>query len=186
MEIGLTLAVDYTGSNGNPALATSLHYQGGLKPNSYHTAIDAIGTVLQEYDSDKKVPAFGYGGLYQGTTNHCFPLNFNPANPELPGIPAVLAAYKNTFTYVGLSGPTLFSPVLRQTLNEVKAANVSQANQKYFLLLIITDGAINDMGETIDTLVEMSHYAVSVVIVGVGNADFTASKFGFTFVVVFF
>jgi len=46
--------------------------------------------------------------------------------------------------------------------------------QKYAILLIITDGVINDMQETINEIVKASKVCpLSIVIVGVGNADFT-------------
>ena len=51
-------------------------------------------------------------------------------------------------------------------------AKVSQANQKYFILLIITDGIINDMQKTIDQIVRGSSLPMSIVIVGVGSDDF--------------
>ncbi len=41
------------------------------------------------------------------------------------------------------------------------------------MLLIITDGVITDYQETIDRLVQASTAALSVVIVGVGNANFS-------------
>lgn len=43
----------------------------------------------------------------------------------------------------------------------------------YHILLIITDGAIHDMRETKDLIVECSLYPLSIIIVGVGNADFS-------------
>jgi hypothetical protein len=43
-------------------------------------------------------------------------------------------------------------------------------------LLIITDGVINDMDATVTALVQASGQPLSVIIVGVGNEDFT-SKF---------
>lgn len=42
----------------------------------------------------------------------------------------------------------------------------------YQVLLIITDGEIHDMDKTIDLLVQASMLPLSVIIVGVGNADF--------------
>jgi len=42
----------------------------------------------------------------------------------------------------------------------------------YYILLIITDGEIHDMRETIELIVQASHLPLSIVIVGVGNADF--------------
>ena len=40
------------------------------------------------------------------------------------------------------------------------------------MLLILTDGAIHDMPQTIDLVVEASHLPLSVIIVGVGNEKF--------------
>lgn len=42
----------------------------------------------------------------------------------------------------------------------------------YFVLLILTDGEIHDMGETKRLLVEASKLPCSVIIVGVGNEEF--------------
>jgi hypothetical protein len=49
---------------------------------------------------------------------------------------------------------------------------VSQ-NQKYFVLLILTDGEITDLQKTIAALVDASGLPLSVVIVGVGSCAFT-------------
>ena len=39
-------------------------------------------------------------------------------------------------------------------------------------MMIITDGEIHDMRETIDTIVELSKFPVSIIIIGVGDDDF--------------
>ena len=46
-------------------------------------------------------------------------------------------------------------------------------DQKYYILLIITDGVINDIEETIHQIVEASRTPLSIIIVGVGDNDFT-------------
>ena len=40
--------------------------------------------------------------------------------------------------------------------------------------MIITDGIINDMDKTIDEIVRGSSLPLSIIIVGVGSADFTS------------
>lgn len=45
--------------------------------------------------------------------------------------------------------------------------------QQYFVLLIITDGVITDMDQTRAAIVAASHLPMSIIIVGVGGADFT-------------
>jgi hypothetical protein len=63
-------------------------------------------------------PVFGYGGepRHMGINgvSHCFPVNGNPANPEVPGIAGVLAIYKSTIASIPLSGPTYFAPLLQE------------------------------------------------------------------------
>jgi hypothetical protein len=39
--------------------------------------------------------------------------------------------------------------------------------------MILTDGIINDMDRTIDALVEASYLPLSVIIIGIGHADFS-------------
>ena len=47
------------------------------------------------------------------------------------------------------------------------------ANDRYFILLILTDGVINDMQETINEIVRASRTPLSIIIVGVGTEDFS-------------
>lgn len=46
----------------------------------------------------------------------------------------------------------------------------------YHILLILTDGCIHDMRETIDLIVECTNYPLSIIIIGLGNGDYTAME----------
>lgn len=46
-------------------------------------------------------------------------------------------------------------------------------SQQYFILLILTDGVVTDMADTREAIVRASYLPMSIIIVGVGNADFT-------------
>lgn len=50
-------------------------------------------------------------------------------------------------------------------------------SQQYFVLLIITDGVITDMDQTRSAIVNASRLPMSIIIVGVGGADFSAMEF---------
>lgn len=65
----------------------------------------------------------------------------------------------------------MFSPILRTT-TQIATAAQHLSHQKFLLLLIITDGVINDMEATVDEIVRCSDLPLSIVIVGVGSADF--------------
>ena len=56
----------------------------------------------------------------------------------------------------------------------------SQERQKYTVLLIITDGIINDIDATIASIVTASSQPLSIIIVGVGNEDFSSTWHCFT------
>ena len=44
----------------------------------------------------------------------------------------------------------------------------SQTNQKYTILLILTDGEITDLADTKRAIIRASHLPISIIIVGVG------------------
>lgn len=83
-----------------------------------------------------------------------------------------MEAYKMTLNLVDFAGPTHFANIIQQTIGDAEEAQVSQSNQEYFVLLIITDGDIHDMQETINAIVAASFQPISIVIVGLGSASF--------------
>jgi hypothetical protein len=44
-----------------------------------------VGSILENYDSDKKFPLYGFGGVcpMDNKASHCFALNGNIFNPEV-------------------------------------------------------------------------------------------------------
>jgi predicted DNA-binding helix-hairpin-helix protein len=49
---------------------------------------------------------------------------------------------------------------------------MTQYKQKYTIMLILTDGVINDLDKTIEEVVQGSVLPLSIIIVGIGAADF--------------
>ncbi|XP_044041476.1 copine-8 isoform X2 [Siniperca chuatsi] len=172
-QINFTVAIDFTASNGNPAQPTSLHYMSPYQLNAYAMALKAVGEIIQDYDSDKMFPALGFGAKLppDGRVSHEFALNGNPQNPYCTGIEGVMEAYYQSLKSVQLYGPTNFSPVINHVARY--AASVKDGSQ-YFVLLIITDGVISDMAQTKESIVNASCLPMSIIIVGVGPAEFDA------------
>ncbi|KAM4119341.1 hypothetical protein ACJW30_03G051500 [Castanea mollissima] len=172
-ELNFMVAVDFTASNGNSRNPDSLHYidpSGRL--NSYQRAIMEVGEVIQFYDSNRRFPAWGFGGrTIDGTTSHCFNLNGSTGAFEVEGVEGIMAAYARALHNVALAGPTLFGPVIN-TAAQIAGQSILYNSNKYFVLLIITDGVITDLQETKDALVRASDLPLSILIVGVGGADF--------------
>ncbi|KAH9688683.1 Branched-chain-amino-acid aminotransferase-like protein 1 [Citrus sinensis] len=136
-------------------------------------AITEIGEVIQFYDSDRRFPAWGFGGkTFDGTVSHCFNLNGRAGGFEVDGVEGIMAAYASALNNVSLAGPTLFGQVIN-TAARIAGQSLSYDRSKYFVLLIITDGVLKDLQETKDALVRASDLPLSILIVGVGGADFT-------------
>uniref|UniRef100_A0A8C6LWJ3 Copine 3 n=1 Tax=Nothobranchius furzeri TaxID=105023 RepID=A0A8C6LWJ3_NOTFU len=178
-QINFTIAIDFTGSNGDPKSPRSLHYINPQGYNEYLAAIWAVGNVIQDYDSDKMFPAFGFGAQIPPTwqVSHEFPINFNPANPFCAGVEGVVLAYQQCLPQVKLYGPTNFAPIINHVAHFGRQALQQQTASQYFVLLIITDGVITDMDQTRSAIVNASRLPMSIIIVGVGGADFEAMEF---------
>ena len=174
VQLSLSIAIDFTGSNGPYTSPSSLHYMNPIDQNSYERAIIEVGSILEAYDTDKYFPVFGFGGILLGKNkpDHCFPLTFDNNDPYVQGVQGILNAYHLSLTKVTLSGPTLFSHIIDKTISLVSTSSQSV----YYVLLIITDGTIMDMQETIASIVKASCLPLSIVIVGVGNAEFNSMR----------
>ncbi|XP_021489144.1 copine-5 isoform X3 [Meriones unguiculatus] len=172
-QINFTVAIDFTASNGNPSQSTSLHYMSPYQLNAYALALTAVGEIIQHYDSDKMFPALGFGAKLppDGRVSHEFPLNGNQENPSCCGIDGILEAYHSSLRTVQLYGPTNFAPVVTHVARNAAAV---QDGSQYSVLLIITDGVISDMAQTKEAIVNAAKLPMSIIIVGVGQAEFDA------------
>uniref|UniRef100_A0A8C6Q5L7 Copine family member IX n=1 Tax=Nothobranchius furzeri TaxID=105023 RepID=A0A8C6Q5L7_NOTFU len=154
---------------------TSLHYMSPYQMNAYAMALKAVGEIIQDYDSDKLFPAYGFGAKLppDGKISHAFPLNGDGEHPNCVGIEGVLEAYFQSLRTVQLYGPTNFAPVINKVAN--CASEITDGSQ-YFVLLMITDGVISDMVQTKEAVVNAASLPMSVIIVGVGPAEFDAME----------
>ena len=179
IKINLEIAIDYTKSNLPPNDPNSNHYINSSDPNDYEMAIKSCCKVLAPYDDDQLFPVYGFGGIpkilngkQNNEVSHCFNINFQE-NSEIYGVDNILKAYRDSFQNVELSGNTKLSYVLKQVMSNINNdLKYKKTENHYYILLILTDGIINDMKETIDLIVEGSYLPLSIVCVGIGNGEF--------------
>uniref|UniRef100_A0A4W6G282 Copine 7 n=1 Tax=Lates calcarifer TaxID=8187 RepID=A0A4W6G282_LATCA len=174
-QIHFTVAIDFTASNGDPRNSCSLHYINPYQPNEYLKALIAVGEICQDYDSDKRFSALGFGARIPPNyeVSHDFAINFNPEDDECEEIQGVVEAYQNCLPKIQLYGPTNVSPIINRIAKLAAGdGNIKDAS-RYHILLILTDGVVTDMADTREAIVRASYQPLSIIIVGVGNADFT-------------
>lgn len=75
-----------TASNGVATSPSSLHFISPA-PNLYERALQSVGNVIQDYDSDKQFPALGFGAKIppHGNVSDEFFVNLSP-NPFCFGV----------------------------------------------------------------------------------------------------
>ena len=144
----MCVAIDFTGSNGDPRKPGTLHYihRDGTSLNDYEKAITAVGGIVARYDHDQRFPVWGFGAKFGGIINHSFQVG--PAE-ELDGISGILEGYRQVFrTGLTMSGPTVFADVITKAAymaREQQAERSRIGKQAYHILLILTDGAVSNM-----------------------------------------
>ena len=157
VKIALSIAIDFTGSNGHPLDPGSLHECKDKQLNDYEKAIFSCGNIVAFYDYDQLFPVYGFGAVINSKkyseASMCFNLNFSD-NPDIHTIEGVLNTYRDCIKKEKLtfSGPTEFTPLIKQVISTMKKGDLFE----YHILMILTDGVINDLKETIDILVEAS------------------------------
>merc|ERR1719217_1236603 len=106
------------------------------------------------------IPAYGFG---DSRTKSKSIFSFNEDDTPCEGLGQVLTRYERIVQSVNFSGPTNFAPIIRHATELVRRA------QEYHILLLIADGQVDEVNDTVAAIVEASEYALSIVMVGVGD-----------------
>jgi len=177
-KVGLTVAIDFTASNGNPMESDSLHYYDNEKHNDYYRALNSVGKIMAVYDSDQRFPVWGFGVKHGGALNNCFQCG---AEAEVKGVDGILKAYKSVFQPgLCMSNPADFTEVIGSAASYASfqlGAEQEKGNLSYTILLILTAGNVENLKETQLALEQASQVPLSVVIIGIGDEDFSGMEF---------
>ena len=180
-QISLAVAIDFTASNGDPRQPGTPHYfhpPESKEWNDYEKAIFAVGSILAKYDTDQKFPVWGFGAKYNNVVRHCFQCG---NDVEVEGVQGVMDAYRGVFrTPLTMSYPTDLTEVIQTAASyarhEQEVAE-DDGSLSYTILLILTAGNVENAKQTKQTLIDASEDPLSVVIVGIGDTDFTDMEF---------
>jgi E3 ubiquitin-protein ligase RGLG len=166
----LIIGVDYTKSNEwTGKISCNGHCQhdilsDGLNP--YQRVIGVMARTLEPFDDDHLIPAYGFGDATT-TDKSIFP--FYPDRP-CNGVDEVLKRYNEITPSVVLSGPTSFEPIIRAAIDTVKRT------KQYHILIIVCDGAVVNVNETTQAILDASNYPLSIVVIGVGDGPWEQMK----------
>jgi hypothetical protein len=104
---------------------------------------------------------------------HCFQCG---ASAEAQGVDGILKGYRDTFASgLIMSGPTDITQVIQAA--GARAINTAEEKQAYTILVILTDGSVSDVEATANGLNQIQQAPLSIVIVGIGDGDFSDMSF---------
>jgi Copine len=174
-KVDLTVAIDFTSSNGDPRIPGTLHDKNPKTWNDYEETIVAIGNALAPYTGEGllETAVWGFGCKFDGTLKNLFQCG---TEAKVSGVYGILQAYQSVFQLdLTMSEPTCFHLVLQQAAAK---AHKSQQNGilRYGVLLVITDGLCQDIREPKRLLQNYRTVPLSVIFVGLGRGDMAAMK----------
>ena len=162
----LSIAIDFTASNGDPDRDYSLHKIKDGFVNNYEKAIRENYIILSQYNKKDRYDIYDFGADIDNEFKEIFIIN-GTDDPGIEGIENIIAEYKKTVNNVEFSGVTYFAPIVKEIRIKLEDNNDNTFN--YHILLIISDGEIFDIDETIDSIIEASKFPISFIIIGIGS-----------------
>ncbi|KAG2790361.1 hypothetical protein PC129_g139 [Phytophthora cactorum] len=162
----LIIGIDFTRSNmwnGKHSFGGRyLHFVDptGLDLNPYQIVVNIIGRTLHSRKSKKPIHVFGFG---DSRTADRYVFTFLPDGSPCRGVGHILKRYTEITPELVLEGPTNFAPIIYHAIRRVKASGTCQ------ILVIIADGQVTSEKETSQAVAEASKYALSIIVVGVGD-----------------
>lgn len=174
IHLSMVVAIDFTETNGDPRESNSLHYLNPTGKNKYEQAIMGAGEVLQNYDTDGQIPAYGYGfkapNFGINDVSFCCPINGNFDAPHFQGFQAILPAYRNLVSNMVSCSPNKISPIIQRAIGAAQSS--WQSNKKvYNIVLILTSGDITDRDEAKAMINQARALPISLILVGIGKAN---------------
>ena len=142
--------------------------------NDYEIAIKSCGDIVAYYDYEQLFPVYGFNAENKSQNlpklEQCFPINFNKDNPKINKISGVLKEYRKCLEKINLADSSTLAPVFKHIFssNNIDKNNIID----YKILMILTDGIISDMNDTIEEIKKCVSLPLSIIIIGIRFANF--------------
>jgi hypothetical protein len=172
------VGVDFTSANGGaPSSSASLHYGGSGKTvisNPYAATLCVLSTVMQKLSGGRPLEAYGFGAKPAGVkaVPGLFPLT-SPAQPKASASVAGPSELVDAYRAAGVSVTPVSVRNYAPMLSAAQSASTSegpltQRNQHYTLLALLTCGPMDDAEATVNALLASTQSPLSVLVVGMG------------------
>ncbi|GAA55939.1 copine-8, partial [Clonorchis sinensis] len=168
-SINVVIGVDLSNHISSKQMPASRQIEVAQSCNEYSVAIQAVMEILQEYDRIypfQRITWESPVSIDDNTNRTARLLTRNQVVVQIvqyqsgdennyfcKGMAGVLEAYRRSFEALHLSGPICFSPIIRDVSD---TARRNKDTENYYVLLILTNGTVDDWIETKKAVIEVS------------------------------
>jgi len=170
LRINFSCAIDFASSNKTSRNIQSLHELSVSRKNQYQATMSSIGQAIEPYSDGRKFHAWGFAAKYNGVLSYEFPLKSSDGSDELNGLRDLNNSYRNIVENIKPDMPIRIVP---STIQAIKLVKGKKDPNSYMVHTIMIDDIPVDLDEFMDLLYENQYEPISIVIVGIGEADFT-------------
>lgn len=169
-SLDLMIGIDCSVANGEKGSDRNLHYATTQWLNDYQAGIQKLGAITENFARGKNSSMWSFGAKVDGKVNHLHLMGDGLVTSK-----ELLGSYDKSITNspsFELGEMARLKPLIEAaTFRTIKACKKRQC---YTLLTVFTAGDIVDLQETVDLVCRAAEDApLSLVIVGVGNRDFS-------------
>lgn len=157
LQISLLFGVDFGKSLSK--------YHSDASDNQFLQVLRSIGSSLGTYDSDQRISIYGFGGHPADAGEELWDLG----GGEVRGVNGVLQAYQAAVASAPVcSERKTLSGLLNKVNSQLEILGQTSA---YFVLVLLTDGRVEDLEQCRGLIVELSRLPLSIVLVGMGQSS---------------
>ncbi|KAH0787738.1 Copine family protein [Histomonas meleagridis] len=168
LRFNFSCSIDFSSSD-----AKSLHYATLGKDNDYESSFKAIGGIVEQYSNTKVCHCWIFGVKMNQQIYHAIPLTNKSGSSDLNRVKELGAAYWRILEKIQFDETCEITPSTLEALELIKG---QKDPSKYMVFLILINGDPLDLDKFIDLLFGSQNEPLSVVIVGIGTAEFNQTE----------
>jgi len=178
-KLNVLIGIDFSDSQKRIEKAQSTHFKTSEDDlTQYQAGLNGLFNLLYNLNGSQGIPMYGFGGIKASSSSKsrkdneiaCFPLNGNSSDPKIQSLDGAIEAYNQNILN-NLGGQSNLSEIIQKAIS-IAAYNQLQDSKEYVVLVLLTDGVIHDIENTLNSLIEAANVPLSVIMIGMGDGDF--------------
>lgn len=147
--------------------------------NQHQVALNELFDLFFCLNAQQAIPCYGFGSLKASSSSKTrkedgssyFSITGNPSNSLVSDLNDLMEAYNKQLTSNLSGGQANFSEIIQKATYLAKF-NQLRGTKEYVVLVLLTDGTIEDLENTLNSMIQAANLPLSVIIIGVGESDF--------------